>query len=171
KAEAPQRAPIRVLPLVEHAVADLKTTGRYSASIRLVAEADPVVFADPLEIELVALNLIKNALQALSAEGSGGKVHVTLGEEGERAALTVSDNGSGVTEDTVRRLMTSLESTKAEGLGLGLSIVRGILEAYGGKLTFAKREEGGLIARVTFPVWRDAAGREDPAAADQPGEK
>ena len=165
KAEAPQRAPIRVLPLVEHAVADLKTTGRYSASIRLVAEADPVVFADPLEIELVALNLIKNALQALAEVGPAGRVHVTLGEEGDRAALTVSDNGPNATEAVVSRLMTSLESTKAEGLGLGLSIVRGILEAYGGKLTFAKREGGGLIARVTFPVWRETTGKDAAPAA------
>ena len=167
KAEGPQRAPVRFLPPIEHAVADLRSTGRYSAEIRLIAEADPTVFADPLELELVALNLIKNSLQALAEEGSGGRVLVTLGLDADRAVLVVSDNGTRVTDETVKSLSSSLESTKAEGLGLGLSIVRGILESYAGKLTYAKREAGGLIARVTVPLWK-ADDKKDGGQGTQP---
>lgn len=151
KSEAPQRRPIKLISAVRHAVADLKTTGRYSAEVRLVSNANPTVCADELEMELVAINLIKNALQALAEEGPGGSVLVTVDESDEHALLTVSDSGTRVTDETVARLMTSLESTKAEGLGLGLSIVRGILEAHGGRLTYARRETGGLIAMVTVP--------------------
>ena len=76
---------------------------------------------------------------------------VTLSAENDRAILSVSDEGDG-TKVTVDRLMAGLESMKAEGLGLGISIVRGILEAYGGRLTYAVRRQGGLIARVTLPL-------------------
>ena len=79
----------------------------------------------------------------------------------------MSDNGTRVTDETVKRLSSSLESTKAEGLGLGLSIVRGILEAYAGKLTYAKREAGGLIARVTVPLWK-ADDKKDCGQGTQP---
>ena len=67
------------------------------------------------------------------------------------AIVTVADDGGG-TRETVERLNRGLGSTKAEGLGLGLSIVRGILEAYGGRLAFSARRQGGLVARATVPV-------------------
>ena len=76
---------------------------------------------------------------------------MTLFEEDERAIITVADDGGG-TRETVERLNRGLGSTKAEGLGLGLSIVRGILEAYGGRLAFSTRRQGGLVARATVPV-------------------
>ena len=76
---------------------------------------------------------------------------VTLSEEDDRAILAVADDGGG-TRETVERLNRGLGSTKAEGLGFGLSIVRGILEAYGGRLAFSARRQGGLVARATVPV-------------------
>lgn len=106
--------------------------------------------ADPLEMELVALNLMKNALEASDAAGGAGEVVVTLSEEDDRAILAVADDGG--TRETVERLNRGLGSTKAEGLGFGLSIVRGILEAYGGRLAFSARRQGGLVARATVPV-------------------
>ena len=58
-----------------------------------------------------------------------------------------------------------MTTTKAEGLGLGLSIVRGILEAYGGRLAFSARRQGGLVARVTVPV-REVSGEPSPLDDD-----
>ena len=87
---------------------------------------------------------------------------VTLFEEDERAIITVADDGGG-TRETVERLNRGLGSTKAEGLGLGLSIVRGILEAYGGRLAFSARRQGGLVARVTV---REVSGEPSPLDDD-----
>lgn len=148
KAEQPTRVLVSLREQVDRAAADLKTTGRYRTALRVVVTDEPVVTADPLEMELVALNLMKNALEASDA---AGEVVVTLSEEDERAIITVADDGGG-TRETVERLNRGLGSTKAEGLGLGLSIVRGILEAYGGRLAFSTRRQGGLVARATVPV-------------------
>ena len=151
KAEQPTRVLVSLREQVDRAAADLKTTGRYRTALRVVVTDEPVVTADPLEMELVALNLMKNALEASDAAGGAGEVVVTLSEEDERAIITVADDGGG-TRETVERLNRGLGSTKAEGLGLGLSIVRGILEAYGGRLAFSTRRQGGLVARATVPV-------------------
>lgn len=151
KAEQPTRVLVSLREQVDRAAADLKTTGRYRKALRVVVTDEPVVTADPLEMELVALNLMKNALEASDAAGGAGEVVVTLSEEDERAIITVADDGGG-TRETVERLNRGLGSTKAEGLGLGLSIVRGILEAYGGRLAFSTRRQGGLVARATVPV-------------------
>ena len=151
KAEQPTRVLVSLREQVDRAAADLKTTGRYRTALRVVVTDEPVVTADPLEMELVALNLMKNALEASDAAGGAGEVVVTLSVEDERAIITVADDGGG-TRETVERLNRGLGSTKAEGLGLGLSIVRGILEAYGGRLAFSTRRQGGLVARATVPV-------------------
>ena len=65
--------------------------------------------ADPLEMELVALNLMKNALEASDAAGGAGEVVVTLSEEDDRAILAVADDGGG-TRETVERLNRGLGS-------------------------------------------------------------
>lgn len=164
KAEQPTRVLVSLREQVDRAAADLKTTGRYSTALRVIVTDEPVVTADPLEMELVALNLMKNALEASDAAGGAGEVVVTLFEEDERAIITVADDGGG-TRETVERLNRGLGSTKAEGLGLGLSIVRGILEAYGGRLAFSARRQGGLVARVTVPV-REVSGEPSPLDDD-----
>lgn len=140
KAEQPTRVLVSLREQVDRAAADLKTTGRYSTALRVIVTDEPVVTADPLEMELVALNLMKNALEA-------------------------SDAAGGAARETVERLNRGLGSTKAEGLGLGLSIVRGILEAYGGRLAFSARRQGGLVARVTVPV-REVSGEPSPLDDD-----
>ena len=164
EAEQPTRVLVSLREQVDRAAADLKTTGRYSTALRVIVTDEPVVTADPLEMELVALNLMKNALEASDAAGGAGEVVVTLFEEDERAIITVADDGGG-TRETVERLNRGLGSTKAEGLGLGLSIVRGILEAYGGRLAFSARRQGGLVARVTVPV-REVSGEPSPLDDD-----
>ena len=164
EAEQPSGELVSLREQVDRAAADLKTTGRYRTALRVVVTDEPVVTADPLEMELVALNLMKNALEASDAAGGAGEVVVTLFEEDERAIITVADDGGG-TRETVERLNRGLGSTKAEGLGLGLSIVRGILEAYGGRLAFSARRQGGLVARVTVPV-REVSGEPSPLDDD-----
>ena len=69
-----------------------------------------------------------------------------------QALLIVSDNGRPIEEDLLRRLAESAPSTKEEGLGLGLSIVRGIVESHAGRLTFERGGTGSLSARVAIPV-------------------
>ena len=145
--------------VVRRAVADLAASGRFRA--RIVTEvrsgdSSISVAADPLEIEIVALNLIKNALEALEQQPSIADpfVTVTIGASEDRAELVVRDNGAALDAETLEHIRAFPSSTKTDGLGLGLSIVRGIVENHGGRLAFERAPEGGLLVRATIPLAR-----------------
>lgn len=116
------------------------------------------VSVSPLEMELVFVNLLKNAREA-ALHGSTPAVSIsvrrtteTLGEQTDtRVEVDVSDNGPDVTDETLARLTDALSSEKPEGLGLGLGIARNILEQHGGTLRFTpNRPAAGLTATVTL---------------------
>lgn len=157
--------------VVRRAVADLAAAGRFRARIATEVrsgEASISVEADPLEIEIVALNLIKNALEALEQQPSIADplVTVTIGASEGRAELAVRDNGAALDAETLEHIRTSPPSSKADGLGLGLSIVRGIVENHGGRLAFEHAPEGGLLVRALIPLARRAT--RDPSSSSSP---
>ena len=107
------------------------------------------------------LNLIKNALDAVKPFGAAGRVALRVRTEAGYAVLEVEDNGYPLTDEAFEALSSLRPSAKAEGLGVGLAIVRGIVERYAGRLLFSRREGGGLIASVQLPL--AAAAPEEPA--------
>ncbi|MBP3439045.1 MAG: PhnD/SsuA/transferrin family substrate-binding protein [Sutterella sp.] len=107
------------------------------------------VNGDALELELLVLNLLKNAAQAAGGE-ENGKIAVSIETDGERWMLSVSDNGRPLDNAAFARLNDMLESVKPEGFGLGLSIVRGIADSHGGSLAFLRHPSGGLTVRFTI---------------------
>ena len=147
-----------------HFAASTLTNGVPAMKVR-IAEAprftDCVLHVAALEMELVFLNLMKNARDAratdllVESEISGERE----GEEKEHAAghaeiaLRFIDNGPTVTEETMKRLTTALTSTKPEGLGLGLGIARRIVEEHAGRMSFtANAPRPGLTVTVVLPV-------------------
>ncbi len=147
-----------------HFAASTLTNGAPAMKVR-IAEAprftDCVLHVAALEMELVFLNLMKNARDAratdllVESEISGERE----GEEKEHAAghaeiaLRFIDNGPTVTEETMKRLTTALTSTKPEGLGLGLGIARRIVEEHAGRMSFtANAPRPGLTVTVVLPV-------------------
>ena len=133
---------------------------------------------DSLELELLVLNLIKNAAEAVSPGGKmrpNARVDVSVFSETQanlpKWVLTVQDNGPVLTAAEARRLTESFESVKPEGLGLGLSIVRGIADSHGAAIRFAPRPEGGVIVRVAFDVYvpskNDGPAEDNVASADE----
>ena len=124
-------------------------------------ETPAVVLGDGLELELLVLNLVKNAAEAVHElrDERGrptGRVIVTLSKidrdasHGAQWMLAVADNGRKLTEDEKARLMHSLESVKPDGLGLGLSIVRGIADSHGAAIEFEAKHSGGVVVSVLF---------------------
>lgn len=147
-----------------HFAASTLTNGAPAMKVR-IAQAprftDCVLHVAALEMELVFLNLMKNARDAratdllVESEISGERE----GEEKEHAAghaeiaLRFIDNGPTVTEETMKRLTTALTSTKPEGLGLGLGIARRIVEEHAGRMSFtANAPRPGLTVTVVLPV-------------------
>lgn len=115
--------------------------------LRLAVPAElPPLVADRDHLKQVLLNLILNALQAMA--GRGGTL--TLGAEAGRddVALTVADTGPGIPADTLPRIFDPYFTTKAGGLGLGLTIARRIVEAHGGALEAENLPRAGARFRV-----------------------
>lgn len=114
------------------------------------------VWADPLEIECALFNLLKNAGEALEKARSP-MIWVKLERRGDAACVSVEDNGPALSDEDFGRLFASSGSSKEDGLGLGLSIVRSLVEAYGGQLSFERNAGGGVKASFTVFSRPDAA--------------
>lgn len=143
-----------VLTLFAH---DLKT---YNAKLTLQLAKDlPMVTADRVQIEQVILNLLRNALEAVSQqEESTRRIKIeTVRMKHAAIQLRVSDNGPGLSEESVERLFDTFYSTKPQGLGVGLSISRSIIESHGGRLDAQQNPSGGLDVYFDIP---ETAGHE-----------
>lgn len=109
--------------------------------------------ADPLELELVFRNLLKNAVEAVSAaDTEKPRVEISLEKNGELAVVTVADNGNIDDENALEPLSKPMFSEKSAGLGLGLSIVRRIVDSCDGTLKFTLNKPNGLKVIVTLPI-------------------
>lgn len=152
-----QKAPIEVGKLVIEAIRMTEVQLR-SQSIRPRIVLDgtlPPVSADEVLIEQVLINLILNALDAMKTNGRG---HHKLIIRAHRATscnkveIDVVDNGSGVTSEQAEHIFEPFFSTKPNGLGIGLSMSRSILEAHSGCLTARANPDGGMCFTLSLPV-------------------
>lgn len=114
----------------------------------------PAVDMDALEVTLVAANLIRNALEATAASPQS-RVTVTVSSEADHALLTIEDDGPALSDEAFDRLADFRSvgvTTKPDGLGLGVAIIRSLLEAQGASLAFERRLPQGIAARVRWPL-------------------
>ena len=121
----------------------------------------PAVLAEPVHLQQVLLNLLMNSLEAMHATPDE-KRRVTICtkcDTDSSVLVSVRDYGSGLPPDNLEKVFTHFYSTKPNGMGMGLTIVRSIVEAHGGKLSAENTEEG---ARFSFrlPVARNSDSRE-----------
>lgn len=113
----------------------------------------PEVDADKLQLEGVMLNLLQNAVDA--TEGVAQRlVTVRATCTNDTVEVTVADNGTGLDDLVKSRLFDTFYTTKPQGLGLGLSLSRSIVEAHGGRLWAENLKEGGAVFRFTLPLPR-----------------
>ena len=118
------------------------------------AEPDLWVEADALEMELLINNLLKNAADAVSVEPDGA-IAASLTLEDGRVLLTIRDNGPRLTDEQFAKLTVPLNSSKPQGLGLGLVIVRRIAESACGSVLFTRLPERGLSITVSLPHYNN----------------
>ena len=109
------------------------------------------VFVDRIQIQQVLFNLIRNAIEAmLDCPVRSLSISSTSVPDGF-AMVSVEDSGSGITEELAEQLFQPFVTTKGNGMGIGLSICRTIIEAHGGRIWFEAGSEGGTIFRFTLP--------------------
>jgi C4-dicarboxylate-specific signal transduction histidine kinase len=99
-----------------------------------------------VHLEQVLLNLLRNAIEAITEAGmAAARVSIETQRAGDRARVSVRDSGPGVDPAMVERLFDPLQSTKRDGLGVGLRISRSLVEAVGGRLWVEPRQPGGVF--------------------------
>ncbi len=131
------------------ALALIGTTRSVNLDLRIAADATHA-FVDKVQIQQVLLNLIRNAVEAM-AESPVRKLTVSTELQGDRIGVQVADTGPGLPETVWARLFQPFVTTKAEGLGVGLSISRTIIESHGGELVAESGAGGGTTFRFTVP--------------------
>jgi C4-dicarboxylate-specific signal transduction histidine kinase len=111
----------------------------------------PVIMADSVQIQQVILNLVRNAMDAVSQVPTDSrKVVIQTLFRQNKLSLEVSDRGQGVSVESQKKLFLPFFTTKSDGLGLGLSLSQSIIEAHGGTLTYRENPGGGSIFEVCF---------------------
>jgi signal transduction histidine kinase len=112
----------------------------------------PQAPGDQAQLEQVVLNLVVNAIEAMSASTGTPRVLelTTARHDGGGVLITVADTGPGVEEDVLKNMFNAFFSTKPQGMGMGLSICRSIVESHGGRL-WASRRDRGLVFYIVLP--------------------
>ncbi|HVM49037.1 MAG TPA: ATP-binding protein [Candidatus Acidoferrum sp.] len=109
----------------------------------------PATPIDPAQIQQVLVNLIKNALQAMT---TGGTLTLQTGEGADGVWVSVSDTGGGIPQEQINRIFEPFFTTKKKGSGLGLMIVQRIIRAHGGRIELESQVGRGTTFRVWLPL-------------------
>ena len=153
EAVAPQALINDIMPLVSLQARKLQ--------VRVLIQIDdglPHVLCDRIMVEQVLLNLARNAMQAMDQSGLGERMLVlrvrrAASAEGNRwLEFSVADRGHGIPADVASQLFTPFYTTKSEGMGLGLSLCRTVVEQHGGYLDFVPNTPSGTVFRFTLPA-------------------
>jgi len=149
---------------------DIITPGtEYKTPSDSVSESGARVFIDPERLRSVLENLVRNALESGGtvtydnpASGTSGEccapdVSIELSATERGVLIDVLDRGQGLSPEAAGRLFDPFFTTKSRGTGIGLSVCKRFVEAAGGNIRLQERSDGGCVARVELPAYRDPA--------------
>jgi PAS domain S-box-containing protein len=155
KKTAPQASPVDIAALVQESVALLAREAATAATaIRVEQSGEPAqIVCDRVQVQQVIVNLLMNALQAMrDVTERPREIRVTIdGGVGETVEVAVRDSGAGIDGDP-NRIFDPFFTTKSDGMGLGLSICRSIIESQGGRIRASNNDAGGATVAFTLPV-------------------
>jgi signal transduction histidine kinase len=109
------------------------------------------ILADRKQINRVIINLVTNALQAIGNQ-EGGNIMIHVEHQPNKLIISVNDNGPGIPDDQKSRIFVPNFSTKSEGMGLGLAMVKSIIESHGGSIWFHSEEGKGASFFFELPL-------------------
>jgi signal transduction histidine kinase len=131
---------------------------RVAVRTQLASELPPVL-GDRIQLQQVLINLVINGIQAMASVTDRARELVIRtqlhGDDG--LLIAVEDVGVGIAPENLDRLFSAFYTTKPDGMGMGLSITRSILEAHGGRVWAAPNSGPGMTFQVTLPAYREAA--------------
>ncbi|WP_299223748.1 ATP-binding protein [uncultured Psychroserpens sp.] len=125
----------------------------FSEDYILFTSEDEEILAnfDRTQLIRVVTNLVKNSIQSISDNNKAPKIIVHVGSLNNEVIITVADNGIGISEDNKSKVFEPKFTTKSSGMGLGLAMVKNIVETYKGNITFTSQQNVGTTFKVTFP--------------------
>lgn len=150
-----EKKPISVPRTIDEALQMLRPMiADRSVEVRAACCADvPLVNADPVQIEQVMVNLLRNSIEAMAAQKNAPCcIDISCMRQAERVEVIVRDNGPGLDPAREATLFDVLESGKVDGMGMGLAISRSIIQAHGGQLWAEPAAAGGAKFHFTLPV-------------------
>ena len=152
KRSEPHRRRVNIRTIIDDAVgfAEIEAAKNRIAIRTVVASEIGDIEADPIMIEQVLLNLLKNAVEAMAA-ASQREILVEVKDRSSHLAFSVTDHGSGIVADLESKLFEPFYSTKAEGMGMGLNICRSIIEFHHGRLWARNNPLGGSTFYFSLP--------------------
>jgi PAS domain S-box-containing protein len=151
----PQKGPVDIAKIIGEMVEFTRSQATSNgASVHTdIAQDLPLVHGDRVELQQVLLNLILNALEAMSSVNGGERqlqINAEMEEQGS-VLVQVSDSGPGFAAGEAERVFTAFYTTKATGLGMGLSICHSIIEAHGGRLWASSNQPRGAVIQFSLP--------------------
>ena len=147
------RAPESMAKLIEEASA-LALVGAKERGIKVLISTDPSlprVMVDRVQIQQVLLNLIRNAVEAMEQQAVR-ELSVRTAQNDDTIVIAVADTGAGMSAEVEAKLFQPFVTTKRDGMGIGLSVCRTIIEAHGGRLWMERHPSGGTVFRFTLPT-------------------
>jgi PAS domain S-box-containing protein len=137
-------------PVIEVAAAEGRERGVAVGYGRVDREV--MTAADGQKLRQVFANVMKNALEAIDARRPGGRIEVNLYADGARATVEVADNGSGIAPEDRDKIFLPFFTTKPSGTGLGMAIVKKIIDLHGGDIAIDSIPGQGTQVRISLPA-------------------
>ncbi len=150
-----RRSPVDVNELLREIAAFMESECRQNdVTLRLESGPSlPPILADGIQIQQVVLNLARNACEAMARSRTGRRLTVRSSLAGPESVLvSVEDEGPGIPPEVIEHIFEPFYSTKEDGLGMGLTISRSIIDAHGGHLSARNNAGGGATFEFTVPV-------------------
>jgi PAS domain S-box-containing protein len=158
--------PVSLVDVVDRSLKMVDNDLRHRAQlVRTIADVPPVT-GNASRLEQVVVNVLLNAIQSLRPERPTNEIEVVLLERGPQVVLTIRDTGRGIPATLRDRIFEPFFTTRAvgEGMGLGLSVCRTIIEGFGGTIEVASTDGEGTTMTIALPVHRGS----QPVIAPQP---
>ncbi len=162
--EQPERTQVNINELIVEVLEMIRPEAR-RAEVRILTDLDPAVrpvLAQRIQIDQVIVNLLRNAVEAIVEAGSQMRdirILTRMDDSARVVVTSVADTGPGLSEEIKNQLFTPFVTTKPKGMGLGLSISLGIIEAHNGNLFLETEPNAGAMFRFTLPVTGEYASK------------